>query len=141
MQLVLPSMKERGSGWIVNISSRIATHPGGPPFDESHRTGGFSGYATAKAGLNRMSTALAAELYDSGIAVNTLAPWDTVATPGALHHDYGKGVPLEPPELMAEAALRLASSLRTSSRDGSPTASRCWPNSTRWMAETLSPAA
>ncbi len=56
-----------------------------------------------------MSTALAAELFPSGIAVNALAPWDNVATPGAEHHDLVQGFALEGPEVMAEAALLLCS--------------------------------
>ena len=107
-QLVVPGMKRRGEGWILNISSRAASHPAGPPFDSIHK-GGFSLYGTVKAGLNRMTTALAAELYDDGIAVNSLAPWDNVATPGAGHHDLVDGFKLEGPEYMAEAALVLCS--------------------------------
>ena len=108
-QLVIPGMKERGEGWILNISSRAAIHPLGPPFEDIHRTGNFSVYGMVKAGLNRLTTALAAELFDHGIAVNSLAPWDNVATPGAGRHDLVEGFRLESPELMAEAALALCS--------------------------------
>jgi citronellol/citronellal dehydrogenase len=108
-QLVVPGMKERGEGWILNISSRAGVHPLGPPFEDVHRTGNFSVYGMVKAGLNRLTTALAAELFDDGIAVNSLAPWDNVATPGAGHHDLVEGFALESPELMAEAALVLCS--------------------------------
>jgi citronellol/citronellal dehydrogenase len=107
VQLVLPGMKSRGEGWILNISSKSAIHPDGPPFEDLHLKGGWSVYGMVKAGLNRLSTALAAELYDSGIAVNSLAPWDNVATPGAGHHDLVSGFALEEPEVMAEAALAL----------------------------------
>ena len=31
-QAVLPGMRERGRGWILNISSIAAVHPEGPPF-------------------------------------------------------------------------------------------------------------
>ena len=109
IQLVVPGMKQRGAGWILNISSRAGIHPIGPPFDAVHATGHFSVYGMVKAGLNRLTTALAAELYDDGIAVNALAPWDNVATPGAGHHDLVDGFALEGPELMAEAALALCS--------------------------------
>jgi NAD(P)-dependent dehydrogenase (short-subunit alcohol dehydrogenase family) len=109
-QLVAPSMRERGQGWILNISSRAAAHAQGPPFDEWHRTGGVTAYGMVKAALERFSTALAAELYDDGVAVNALAPWDTVATPGAGHHDLVDDYRLEGPEWMAEAALLLCSS-------------------------------
>ncbi len=108
-QLVVPGMRQRGAGWILNITSRAGIHPVGPPFDPIHK-GGFSVYGTVKAGLNRMTTALAAELYDDGIAVNALAPWDNVATPGAAHHDLVSDFALEGPEWMAEAALALCSS-------------------------------
>ena len=106
-QLVVPGMKRRGEGWILNISSRAAAHPIGPPFEPVHTAGNFSAYGMVKAGLNRLTTALAAELYDDGIAVNSLAPWDNVATPGASHHDLVEDFALESPELMAEAALAL----------------------------------
>jgi citronellol/citronellal dehydrogenase len=109
IQRVVPHMRERGAGWIVNISSKVAMHPTGPPFDSVHKHGHFSAYGTVKAGLNRMTTALAAELYDDGIAVNALAPWDNVATPGAGHHSLVDGFPLEDPEVMAEATLVLCS--------------------------------
>jgi NAD(P)-dependent dehydrogenase (short-subunit alcohol dehydrogenase family) len=108
-QLVVPKMKERGAGWILNVSSRAALHAPGPPF-EPIQTRGFSVYGMVKAGLDRMSNALAAELYDFGIAVNALAPWDNVATAGAGHHDLLDGFALEGVEWMAEAALMLCSS-------------------------------
>ena len=108
-QLVVPKMKEKGEGWILNVTSRAATTAPGPPFDEVHK-GGFTVYGLVKAGLDRFSNALAAELYDHGIAVNALAPWDNVATPGAGHHDLVEGFALEGVEWMAEAALVLCSS-------------------------------
>ena len=107
-QLVVPSMRARGAGWILNITSRAGVHPVGPPFDPVH-LGGFTVYGMVKAALDRFSTALAAELYDDGIAVNALAPWDNVATPGAAAHDLVDGFPTEGPEWMAEAALVLCS--------------------------------
>ena len=107
-QLVVPSMRSRGGGWILNVTSRAAIHPVGPPFDKVHQMG-FSVYGLVKAGLDRMTTALAAELYADNIAVNALAPWDNVATPGAGHHDLIDGFALEGPEWMAEAALLLCS--------------------------------
>jgi len=109
-QRVVPDMKRRGSGWIVNISSASARHPEGPPYDDFHRRGGSILYAATKAALDRMSTGLAAELHGSGIAVNALSPVAAVLTPGAEAHDV---VPeeflrtAEPIELMAEATLAL----------------------------------
>ena len=109
IQLVVPGMKERGAGWILNITSRAANPAAGPPFDEIQKGGGFTVYGMVKAALDRMSNAMAAELYDDGIAVNALGPWDNVATPGADHHDLVKGYPTEDVSQIAEAALILCS--------------------------------
>jgi citronellol/citronellal dehydrogenase len=108
IQRVVPPMKERGEGWILNISSRAAVLASGPPFDDV-QTRGFSVYGMVKAGLDRMSNSMAAELHQHGIAVNALAPWDNVATEGAGHHDLVEGFGLEGPEWIAEAALVLCS--------------------------------
>jgi NAD(P)-dependent dehydrogenase (short-subunit alcohol dehydrogenase family) len=107
-QLVVPSMKARHGGAILNITSRAANHPYGPPFDPFH-TSGVTVYGMVKAALDRFSTALAVELRDAGIAVNALAPWDNVATPGAGHHDLLDDYPIEGDEWIAEAALALCS--------------------------------
>jgi citronellol/citronellal dehydrogenase len=108
-QMVVPGMAERGAGWILNISSRAGVHPQGPPFPPMYRDWGFSTYGMVKAALDRFSTGLAAEVYDDGIAVNSLAPWDNVATPGASAHDLVDQFALEDISVMAEAALVLCS--------------------------------
>jgi citronellol/citronellal dehydrogenase len=108
-RLVLPGMRTKGGGWILNISSRVANPALGPPFDAA-QTRGMTIYGAVKAGLDRLSNSMAAELYEDGIAVNSLAPWDNVLTPGAGHHDLVEGFPLEPVDWMAEAALVLCSS-------------------------------
>ncbi len=107
-QMVVPGMREKGAGWILNISSRAGIHPPGPPYPAIHKRG-FSVYGMVKAALDRFSTGLAAELFDDGIAVNSLSPWDNVATPGASAHDLVKDFALEDISWMAEAALLLCS--------------------------------
>jgi NAD(P)-dependent dehydrogenase (short-subunit alcohol dehydrogenase family) len=107
-QLVVPGMKKRGEGWILNVSSRAANMAAGPPFDDVHKAG-FTVYGMVKAALDRLSNAMAAELYDDNIAVNALAPWDNVATPGAGHHDLVDDFAIEGVEWMAEAAFVLCS--------------------------------
>ena len=82
-QLALPAMRGRGRGWVLNLTSVAGDHPLGPPFSEFDRSAGFGMYGTVKAGLNRLTLSLAAELYDDGIAVNAAAPTNPVATPGA----------------------------------------------------------
>jgi citronellol/citronellal dehydrogenase len=108
-QLVVPGIRRRRRGWILNITSRAGTHPVGSPFEEIHVTGGFSAYGMCKAALDRFTTAGAGETYRDGIAINSLGPWDTVATPGPGTHDLVKNLTLEGPEWMAEAALALCS--------------------------------
>lgn len=106
-QLVAPGMRERGEGWILNISSRAALHPKLPPPERALRGGTV--YGMCKAALERFSTGLAAELYSSGVAVNALSPSSVVPTPGTLfHHLTTDDDPnAEPPAVMAAAALEL----------------------------------
>ena len=108
-QMVVPGMRERGAGWILNISSRAGIHPPGPPYDPIYKDYGFSTYGMVKAALDRFSTGLAAEVWTDNIAVNSLSPWDNVATPGARAHDLVDEFKLEDISLMAEAALCLCS--------------------------------
>ncbi len=105
--LVLPGMREKGAGWILNISSGAARHPVMPPGPRAGRGGTV--YGMCKAALERFSTGLAAELYEDNIAVNALSPNRVVPTPGTLfHHLTTEDNPnSEPPAVMAEAALHL----------------------------------
>lgn len=106
-QQVIPSMRERGGGWILNITSRAAVRPPGPPYEPFYSEFGSSVYGLCKAALDRLTVGMAAELGKDGIAVNALAPWDNVVTPGAATHDLTEGYRIEPEELIAEAALQL----------------------------------
>lgn len=106
---VLPEMCRRGAGWILNISSRVAEHPPGPPYPAFHVEHGATLYGTSKAALERLTTGLAAEVSPHGVAVNSLAPVAAVATPGAVAMGLVPENPahVEPVEQMAEAALAL----------------------------------
>ncbi len=106
-QRVIPDMRSHGGGSILNISSRAAVKPVGPPFEAWYSEGNSSVYGLCKAALERLSLGMAAELYADGISVNTLAPWDNVATPGAGAHDLVSEYVLEPEEIIAQAALEL----------------------------------
>jgi citronellol/citronellal dehydrogenase len=105
--LVLPAMRQRGRGWILNISSKAALHPQVPPAAWAGRGGTV--YGMCKAAIERFSTGLAAELYADNIAVNALSPDRVVPTPGTVFH--GLTTPddanAEPPSVMAAAALAL----------------------------------
>ena len=103
-QLVLPAMIARRNGRIVNVSSHAAIHPA--------RNAGARGgtvYGMCKAALERMTTGLAAELYEDNIGVNVISP-GLVATPGAVYHNLITAESqsrVTPVEHMAEACLHL----------------------------------
>jgi citronellol/citronellal dehydrogenase len=106
--LVMPGMRSRGRGWILNISSIAARHPAMPPGPFAGRGGTV--YGMCKAAIERFSTGLAAELYPDNIAVNALSPTRVVPTPGTLFHHLTTGDDdpnSEPATVMAEAALML----------------------------------
>jgi citronellol/citronellal dehydrogenase len=105
--LVLPAMRDRGRGWILNISSRAALHPQIPPDAWGGRGGTV--YGMCKAAIERFSTGLAAELYADNIAVNALSPTLVVPTPGTIFHRLTSmgDEKAEPPAVMAAAALAL----------------------------------
>jgi NAD(P)-dependent dehydrogenase (short-subunit alcohol dehydrogenase family) len=102
-QAVLPSMRERGGGSIINISSGAADNAvtGMPP--------GYLTYSVAKAALERFSSALAGEVADANVAVNALRP-GAVKTEQSVHElgedwDWtGWG----PPEAVVPSVVHLA---------------------------------
>ncbi len=114
-QRCLDSMKARGGGWVVNLSSATSNLPHPAPYDFNERYIGYnlamgpSVYASTKAALERLSAGLAVELAPHGIAVNTLAPVEAVASEGALEAGVIDDIAhFEPVEAMAEAALALS---------------------------------
>lgn len=66
---VVPHMATAGGGSIINVSSGGAGHESTPFMPP-----GYVIYATAKAAMERFSTALAPELRDLGITINALRP-------------------------------------------------------------------
>jgi len=116
-QRVIPAMRERGGGWVLNITSLSGDIPTTPPPDPIYHLQGTA-YGGSKAALNRLSEGLASEFYADSIVSNALAPVKAVLTEGVrttLTADAieAEGI-LEPVEAMAEAALVLC----TSHRDG-----------------------
>ena len=106
-QLVLPSMRERHQGWIVNISSGAGIHPKAP-----YTTGGRGGtvYGMCKAALERFTTGLASEVHADGIAVNVVSP-GLVDTPGVAVHgliNEATRARVQPIKYIAEAVFQLA---------------------------------
>ena len=54
-QLAIPAMRDRGRGWILNLTSVGGDLPPGPPFSEFDRTAGFGIYGTVKAARTRIA--------------------------------------------------------------------------------------
>jgi short-subunit dehydrogenase len=80
-QLVLPSMRARGSGLIVNVTSDAGI--------QAYPTWG--GYGASKAALEHLSRVLAAELEGSGVHVFVVDPGDMDT---AMHRAAEPGVDL-----------------------------------------------
>jgi NAD(P)-dependent dehydrogenase (short-subunit alcohol dehydrogenase family) len=82
-QAVVPAMRAAGEGWIVNVSSGAARPWPGPPFAVGPQGSTLTVYGASKSALNRITNGLAAELYGTGIRVNTIEPRAAVLSEGA----------------------------------------------------------
>ena len=111
-QAVIPHMRSRKGGSIVNISS-VSAQRGGGIFGGPH-------YAAAKAGILGLTKALARELAPDGIRANAICPGfiDTDITAGKLteemHREILAGIPMGRAGTAADVAgccLFLASDL------------------------------
>jgi 3-oxoacyl-[acyl-carrier protein] reductase len=88
---VAPTMRAQRSGKIVNVSSM--TVPTAPP--------GFAHYVSSKAAIVGLTRALARELGDSGVCVNTLTP-DYIA----FDREYDSRQPEMAPMLTAQRCFK-----------------------------------
>ena len=88
---VIPHMKTRGYGRIVNLSSGIARGIG--------RVTGTAGavlpYASAKAGILGLTFTLAKMVAQSGITVNAVVPGFVLTEPGARVRNWFDALPAE----------------------------------------------
>jgi NAD(P)-dependent dehydrogenase (short-subunit alcohol dehydrogenase family) len=97
IQRVLPGMRERGSGLIINVTSDAGV--------EAYSTWG--GYGASKAALEHLSRVLAAEIEGSGVRVHVVDPGDMDT---AMHRAAEPGVDLAhlpKPRDVAPAFVRL----------------------------------
>ena len=106
MKAVLPGMRDRRRGWILNLTSLMGERPPGPPYP-SLINDRFQ-YGASKAALNQLTVVTAYECEGQGIAVNALSPVAVIATPKSMARDSSYSL-VEPVETMAEAALALCS--------------------------------
>jgi 3-oxoacyl-[acyl-carrier protein] reductase len=91
---VIPHMKTRGGGWIVNISSLASTHP----------FPGGAAYCASKAGLNAFSDALMQELRGDDIRVTSILPGSVATGFSGREADSGAEWKLHPQDV-AEAIV------------------------------------
>lgn len=110
-QQVLPGMRARNEGWILNISSQSAHQPGVPYPDTADAAHVIGAYGASKAALDRYTAALAHEVAGEGVFVNGLAPVAIVLTQETArfvgHIAKRRPDMAEPVETMVEAALGL----------------------------------
>ncbi len=108
-QAVLPMMKSRGRGRIINMTS-VAARNGGAR--------GSVAYATAKGGVSTLTRAMAKELVGEGILVNGVAPGIITTpfhdrfTPPEMREGMTAAIPIGregTPEEVAGAVVFLAS--------------------------------
>jgi NAD(P)-dependent dehydrogenase (short-subunit alcohol dehydrogenase family) len=112
-QQVLPGMRDRGSGWVLNIGSGSDRQPAMPYRDTPEAAHVIAAYGATKAALNRYMVGLAHEVAGEGVYVNVLSPVSIVLTQLAARFvgELAKNNPdmVEPMEVMVEAALELCS--------------------------------
>ena len=116
IQQALPGMRERGQGWVLNMTTSVAELPPGPPFAQSGPSKAGTLYGGSKAMLNRMTIGLASEVEGQNIAVNALTPHAAILTRsleaahanGTIHADL-----FEPLDTMVEAAVALCTASPT----------------------------
>ena len=123
IKLVLPSMLERGSGLIINVTSDVAWSD--PP--AAPGAGGWGlGYAISKGALHRVAGVLAHELVGTGVTILNLSPGFVATERIAIDmaefgFDASKGIP---PSAIGDAVAWLATSGEAAQWNGKTFAAR-----------------
>lgn len=97
-QAVMPGMKQRAFGRIVNFSSILAYGEKGPPTTVPGRLA----YATAKAALIGLTSQLAKDVGQDGITVNCIVPGLILGQPGSRVRERFDALPDEDRARMLE---------------------------------------
>ena len=87
MQALVPGMRDRGYGRIVNVSSGLG--------QLNEMLGGYPAYRVSKVGLNALTRIFASELHEAGVLVNSVCPGWAKTDMG------GSQAQLEPEEAVA----------------------------------------
>jgi len=110
-QQVLPGMRERRRGWILNIGSDSARQPVVPYPDTPEAAHLIAAYGATKAALARYTEGLAHEVAGDDVFVNCLSPVSIVLTQETErfvgHIAKRRPDMTEPMEVMVEAAIEL----------------------------------
>ena len=109
IRAVAPGMRERGMGWIVNVTSMASLFHPGPPYEAGPRSVSWGGYGASKAALERITNVLAMELHGTGVRVNAVRPRQAVQTQpsSVVGTEVATEEGLEPMESMVEAVVAL----------------------------------
>ena len=81
IQQLLPPMKERGWGRIINISSATGVNP----------SPGMGVYSTTKAAVNNLTVTLAQGMSEDGVTINTVSP-GAILTPPMVEMGLAQGM-------------------------------------------------
>ena len=94
---VIPSMRERRWGHIINMS---------PPMDLALVPGRIA-YALSKLGMTMLSLGLAEELRGDNIAVNSLWPVTIIESQASINHQLGTPAMWRKPDILVDCVLRI----------------------------------
>ena len=130
MLKLLPKMRERKQGHIVNISS-IGVQTNTPR---------FSAYVASKAALDAFSRSIASEMIDDGVTITTIH-MPLVRTPMIAPTKMYRRFPTITPEKAADMIARRSSTSRSGSRPRSGPWASCCTRSTRarWTTSSTPP--
>ncbi len=96
---MLPSLRNRGGGWIVSLTSKAAADPGAR----------ISAYAAAKSGLAALTSSLSAEVKNAGIHVNLIVTSTVDTAPNREAMGAENAAKWVKPDDIADATLYLCS--------------------------------